>query len=273
MSTVPEYETDYISWFKYSQSIQNLKKASSLKHLLECKNQINGFNLLMEANEQGTYYILSEDYNPNQLKISPEDLEYFIRYIEHFYGDQLEFYEIEKEHPSDSINDSTTEPETDNNEITGKRKIYFQPQRLIRWLPSKNKIIHALRFSFINFLLAQYIILKGNLGEGILSDNASYYFFSTVFLLSVAVVFSYPKQRSAIKQYRDIFKLLYAFNGFLFLLIFLEVNIIDTASGDFNILAQVFLIVLGQIAALIISSFLSMFFYFIKGGKLMYMKK
>jgi hypothetical protein len=140
-------------------------------------------------------------------------------------------------------------------------------------ISSPFKVKHSIFYSFPTFIILQIIILPGNIGNHKIGDWGIYFFISVFCGILYLSILSYSKLFYNIRSYKDIFKLTAPFCSIFLLLVFLEILIIDSFSEKFNLLWNLFLILAAQFFGIIISLFLTMIIYYLKGGKVIYLQQ
>jgi hypothetical protein len=263
-------ESDFKKWYNYSQCNGNAKLTLALKKAILHQESGSIFTINKKGDKEKSLLIISEKYNPISLGIHQDSMNEFINFLGSFNYIEEEGYPdpLNKKEPNETI-DTKTKAQKDKsrsykNEVKEK-KIF----NLLHKLSFQKKTLHALSFSFITFIILQIIILPTNLYDIKLGNWSKYLFLGFSLFTCTLSTISYSKYYYSLKQYKDIFGLVTRFYSFLWLFIFSEIIVIDLILDKaFNVLFGVFLILLGQVAGLITSLFLSMIIYYTKGGKM-----
>lgn len=250
-------EFDFKQWFEYSRSKEHQAQANMLKRVLLTKQSQGTIEISEKVLEGEICYCIVERYNPVLLYVNSSS-------CQEFYGHICSLFPDEEPEYSEPKNTQ----EIVNKQIDANSKINDRTN-IFRMISSEKPFIHSLRFSFLSLLVLQVLILPGNISDYKL-PSWSYLIFLGVFTLTFYLcIWSYSKVFSDIKSYNDIFKFSIIFCNSFFLLVFVEVMIIDSIVIDnFSFLFSLILIVLGQLIGVLFSLFFAAVIYFIKGGKM-----
>jgi hypothetical protein len=258
--------TDFRQWYSYSQSAQSSKMSNQLKRVIEKKESQYGFTFEIAKTGNEEIYYLSEKYYPAVLRLTKLSCDEFLGFIGTHYADE-EFTEENNCQESAKQDNKTVR----NKEYPFLSKNTSKKTLLISTLStisSNNKLKHSFNFSLITFLILQINILPGNISNNKVGDWGIYFFFGIFCLIYFFNIWSYSKLFYNIRSYTDIFRLTALYSSVFFLLVFLEITIIDMFGEKFNIWWNLFLIILGQLFGVFLSLFLTMILYFIKGGRM-----
>lgn len=250
-------EYDFKEWFNYSHSKEFQNKTSLLKKVLLTRKSQGDIEFTEKIIDNETCFCIAEKFNPVLLCLKIEFCEEFYNYLCNL------FPEVEVEIPEvNVIRENNSEKNVIVSDTSSKSNIF-------RIISSKKPFIHSLRFSFLSLIVLQALILPGNISDYKL-PSWSYIIFLSVFALTFYLcIWSYSKIFTNVVSYNDIFKFSIIFCNSFFLLVFVEVMIIDSIVIDnFSFLFGFILIILGQLVGVIFSLFFAVITYFIKGGKM-----
>jgi len=260
-------ESDFEKWYLFSRSNNHPQLTVLLYNVLESKQSQKPFTIEQLSGDNGFELNIWEDYNPVPLKLQENDYDSFLRYLASFE------YKVETdvENGLDSseicINQDADSEEIPNNKKRNNNLLY----KVLRIISSENKRKHIFTYSFIAFILLQPFILPGNLGHE--KVDAPFAFYLLIYFVCYISLFAYSNFYKDIRTYWEIFWFTFRFGVYLFTLIPLELSIIDIIRGDDNLLLSFFILfTMGQAALFLVCFFITMLFYYIRGGKLIVKK-
>lgn len=262
-------EDNFDVWFKYSQSFHSAKLANQLKRVLKSKESQNGFEIRKEYSGTDEVFYLTESYNPTVLALNSKSCDEFYQLI----CNQFPIDEIEQ-NPILNFTGKTTINQADNSfKAVDKTNQKDFPLNIFSKISSKNIVIHSVYYSIVTFFVLQICILPGNVSDYKLGSWSYFFFFGVFCLVFYASIWSYSKLFRDIKLYNDIFKFSTIYSCTFYLLVFIEIMIIDsTRPATFSLFFSIVLIFFGQIVGVIFGLFLALVMYFVKGGKMVNMK-
>jgi hypothetical protein len=260
--------TDFRKWYDYSQSAASSKMSNRLKMVIRMRESQPGFTF--EANSSGgeTIFYITESYNPAVLRLTEGSCHEFLELISTRYpGEEVvEKFEIQQLATNPEVISSKKEQKTAvKNSFNGGFLL-----KLSTKISSPNKAKHSLYFSLVTFVILQINLLPGNVGPHELGGWGIYFFFGVWFLIAYLQIWSYSKLYYNIKSYGDIFKLSALYGALFFLYVALEITGIDLIRGkvEISILWTLFFTILLQSLGIMLSLFITVVLYFVKGGKM-----
>ncbi|MGE0079543.1 MAG: hypothetical protein AB7S48_16905 [Bacteroidales bacterium] len=259
------FETDFMTWFNYSQSINSLKLIHELKHVLKSKESQKSYVISNGITEDGVTYFITEKYNPTALRLTNSGCNTFYDFLCQQYPEENTEEPIKVESKSEIVSvDKKINPETKNPQENRSKLLM-----ILHKISSKNVILHSLSFSILAFIISQINILPGNISSYKLGNWSIYLFFGMFAFVYFLCIWAYSNLYKNIKLYNEIFKFSILYSSSFFLLAFIETMIIDFLfSESFTIFGSIMLIILGQIMGVILSPILTLIIFFVKGGKI-----
>ncbi|MAE84237.1 MAG: hypothetical protein CMB80_15960 [Flammeovirgaceae bacterium] len=135
--------------------------------------------------------------------------------------------------------------------------------KFFKLISSQNKLKHTLKFSLIALLFLQIMIIPFNFGLYKPGDIEIFSILVVMLLIWYFNCWSYRRLFTTTNSLSEIFGLTGGYFSFVWLTCYIELALIDLIDKEFNILAFIVFIIMGQLAALIISLFTSIFYYLI----------
>jgi len=264
-------ETDFRQWYTYSQSAQSSRMSNHLKSVIKNKQSQHEFTFESERTDGEELFYISESYNPTLLRLNKPALDEFLSLIEANYADE-EIVEEKKPQEPAKQKSKPIEKEVNTPQTKEANKTGFLLDLLSK-ISSVNRTKHSLYYSLLAFTILQIVIIPGNIGYQGIGGLGRFFFFTIVGLAAFLNIWSYSKLYCNIQTYNAIFKLTAQYCSLFFLLVFMEVAVIDMFGGNFTIWFSLLLVIFGQVVAIILSLFITMVIYFIKGGKLLNIQK
>lgn len=263
-------EANFRQWYAYSQSAQSRRMSNHLKSALKNRQSQHEFTFESENTDGEEFFYISENYNPTILRLNKLALDEFISLIETNYADEEIVEEQEPQEPAKQKN-RPIEKEVNIPQAKEANKTGYLLDLLSK-ISSVNKTKHSLYYSLLTFIILQIVIIPGNIGYQSIGGWGRFFFFTIFGLAAFLNSWSYSKLYSNISTYNAIFKLTASYSSLFFLFAFIEVTVIDMFGGNFILWFNLLLIIFGQIVAIILSLFITMIIYFIKGGKALNIK-
>jgi len=265
------YETDFRKWFKFSQSANNKNMANRLKQMLISREPQKGFDLKIENESGEPIIIISEKFNPLELKLTEQACIEFLEYIRSFFPAD----EIIEEIPQNQTNIEllgikrlNQNPDQNNQLDFDQKKSNSFVQKILSKMSSKSPVSHSFHFSLISFVFLQPIILPGNIGYSSPGTWGFVVFWVIMLIISYFSVVAFSRITANKQSSLQILKLNVIHNAFFFLMAMSEVSLIDLYTGKFGLLFYFILVLIGQLAGFLLALLNSPIIYFARGGKL-----